>query len=79
MYSPVPVRCPRSGSTALSKAAAASIAWAAENGVAFDQGKTEAALFRRKKKRSEAKVRVGDNEVPSNKHATRWLGVWLDS
>jgi len=63
----------------LSKASAASITWAAENGVAFDQSKTEAALFRRKKKRSEAKVRVGDNEVPSNKHVTQWLGVWLDS
>jgi len=34
-----------------SKTAAASIGWAVENGVAFDQGKTEAVLFRRKKKR----------------------------
>ena len=59
----------------LSEAATAAITWAAENGVAFDQDKTEAALIRRKKKRSEAKVRVGDNEVPFNKQATRWLGV----
>jgi hypothetical protein len=63
----------------LSKAAAASIEWAKENGVAFDHGKTEAALFRRKRKRSDAKIRVGDNQVPFNKEATRWLGVWLDS
>jgi len=33
----------------LSEAAAASIDWAASNGVAFDHGKTEAAIFRRKK------------------------------
>jgi len=25
-----------------------------------------------------ARVRVGDHEVPYNKEATRWLGVWLD-
>jgi len=33
----------------LSAAAAASIEWAAENGVAFDYGKTEAALFHKKR------------------------------
>ena len=49
--------------------------------MAFDQGKTEAAMFWRKKKGTEAKakVRVGDNEVPFNKEVTRWLGIWLDS
>ena len=50
--------------------------------MAFDHGKTEAAIFwRNRKKGSEAKakVKVGDNEVPFNKEATRWLGVWLDS
>ena len=26
-----------------------------------------------------AKVKVGDNEVPFNKEARWWLGVWLDS
>ena len=30
-------------------------------------------------KLSEAKIRVGDSEVPFNNQATRWLGVWLDS
>jgi Reverse transcriptase (RNA-dependent DNA polymerase) len=63
----------------LSEAATASIDWAAQNGVAFDHGKTEAAIFWKKRKSSEAKVRVGDNMVPFNKEATRWLGVCLDS
>jgi len=65
----------------LSQAAAAVIEWAGKNGVAFDQGKTEAAMFWRKKKgtAAAAKVKVGDSEVPFNKEATRWLGVWLDS
>ena len=66
----------------LSAAVAASMEWAAENGVAFDHGKTEAALFqkgKRKKKVAEVAVAVGANSVPFNKAATRWLGVWLDS
>jgi len=65
----------------LSQAAAAAIEWAGQNGVAFDRGKTEAAMFWQKKKGTvaAAKVKVGDSEVPFNKDATRWLGVWLDS
>jgi len=64
----------------LSAAATAAIDWAARNGVAFDQRKTEAALFsRRRKAAPEAAVTVGDNTVPFNKEATRWLGIWLDS
>jgi len=63
----------------LSEAATASIDWAARNAVAFDHGTTEAAIFWKKRKSSKVKVRVGDNEVPFNKEATRWLGVWLDS
>ena len=46
--------------------------------MAFDHGKTEAVIFWKKRKSSEVKVRVGDNEVPFNKEATRWLVVWLD-
>jgi len=34
----------------LAEAAAASISWAASNSVAFDHGKTEAAMFQRKRK-----------------------------
>jgi len=40
-------------------AAAASIEWAARSGVAFDHGKTEAALFHRKKSTSKATLRRG--------------------
>jgi len=39
-------------------AAAASIEWAARSGVAFDHGKTEAALFHRKKSTSKATFRA---------------------
>jgi len=63
----------------LSAAAAASIVWAAENGVAFDYGKTEAALFHKKRSAPTATVAVGTNNVPFNKEATRWLGIWLDA
>jgi len=65
----------------LSQAAAAAIEWAGKNGVAFDQGKMEAAMFWRRKRGTvaAAKVKVGDSEVPFNKEATRWLGVWLKS
>ena len=63
----------------LSAAAAASIEWAVENGVAFDYGKTEAALFRKKRKAPTATVAVGTNDVPFNKEATQWLGVWLNA
>jgi len=65
--------------TKLSAAVAVAIEWAAGNRVAFDHGKTEAALFRKKKQTPKAKVKVGDNVVPFNKEATRWLGIWLDS
>ena len=63
----------------LSAAAAASIEWVTGNGVAFDHGKIEAALFQRRKKVPTAEVIVGASRVPFNKRATRWLGVWLDS
>jgi len=63
----------------LSAAAAAAIGWAAENGVAFNSGKTEAALFHKKRSAPRATVAVGTNSVPFNKEATRWLGIWLDA
>jgi hypothetical protein len=65
--------------TKLVEAAAASLDWARDNGVAFDHGKTEAALFRRKRTAPTATIRVGTNDIPFNTDATRWLGVWLDS
>jgi len=65
----------------LSEAAVAAMELGKNNGVAFDQGKTEAAMFWRKRKGTEAKAKVivGEKEVAFNKEATRWLGVWLDS
>ena len=65
----------------LSEAAAAAMEWGKNNGVAFGEGKTEAAMFWRKTKGTEAKAKVigGEEEVAFNKVATRWLGVWLDS
>jgi len=57
----------------------ASIYQAANNGVAFNHGKPEAAIFRRKKSPPTATVKVGPNTVPFNKEATRWLEIWLDS
>ena len=65
----------------LSLAAAAAIDWAGKNGVAFDHGKTEAAIFwwkKRKGTQTEAQVKVGDKEIPFNRAATWWLGVCLD-
>jgi hypothetical protein len=62
----------------LAAAAKIAIAWAEANGIAFDQGKTEAALFRRKGPPS-ATIKVGNKDVTFNREATRWLGVWLDS
>ena len=58
----------------LSLAATVAIEWAGKNGVAFDHGKTEAAIFWRKKRKgtqTEAKVKVGDKEVSFNRAATR--------
>jgi hypothetical protein len=63
----------------LAEAAAASLDWAKDNGVAFDHGKTEAALFRKSRAAPKATIRVGTNDIPFNTAATRWLGVWLDS
>jgi len=35
-------------------------------------------LSKRRKKPMES-VRVGDYELQFNQHATRWLGIWIDS
>jgi len=35
-------------------------------------------MSKRRRKPTET-VRVGDDEIPFNKQATRWLGVWIDS
>jgi len=63
----------------LSETATASIGWGRRNGVVFYQGKTEAAIFWRWRHPPTATIQVGDNAVPFNTEATRWLGMWLDS
>jgi hypothetical protein len=62
----------------LAEAAAASPDWAEDNGVAFDHGKTEAALFRKTGAAPTASIQVGTSNIPFNTQATRWLGIWLD-
>jgi len=67
----------------LERCAAETTNWAKNNACQFDIEKTEAMLFTRRRQNKEpkmnARVRVGDHEVPYNKDATRWLGVWLDN
>jgi len=54
--------------------------WAQANAVGFDEGKTEAVLFRKGRKEMPAgKIQVGNHKVAYNKEATRWLGVYLGS
>ena len=61
------------------------IEWGAANGVQFDPGKTEAALFTRQRGRilqdqvRRARLPIGGKEVIFNQTATRWLGVLLDA
>ena len=63
----------------LAEAAAMSLDWAKDNGVAFDQGKTEGVLFQKKKGAPTATICVGTSDIPFNSEATHWLGIWLDS
>jgi len=64
---------------ALGKAAEAALEWAGRNGVKFDHAKTEAMFLSKRRRKPSESVRVGDHDIPFNKHATRWLGVWIDS
>ena len=48
-------------------AAGASIEWAADNGVTFDHGKTEAAIFRRGSQHPQ----LWERFVPTSSHSTR--------
>jgi hypothetical protein len=63
----------------LTEAVAASLEWVADNSVAFGQGKTEAALFHRKRSALAAAIKVRDRTVPFNKEVTRWLGALMPS
>ena len=63
----------------LGKAAAVAIGWSEENAVTFDRAKTEAMFLSKRRKKPTETVPVGDDQIPFNKQATRWLGVWIDS
>jgi hypothetical protein len=63
----------------LSKASKAACSWASSNGVSFDHRKTEALLLSRRRRGPTVTVESDGRQVPFNKKATRWLGVWLDS
>jgi len=64
---------------ALGRAAEAALGWAADNGVTFDHAKKEAMFLSKRRRKPTEPVRVGRHGVPFNQHATRWLGVWIDS
>jgi ribonuclease HI len=63
----------------LTKASEAACKWAATNGVEFDLARTEGVFFSRGRRAPTAVFRTGGREVPFNKKATRWLGIWLDT
>ena len=43
------------------------------------EAKTEAMFLSKRRKKTTESVLVGDYEVQFNQHATRWLGIWIDS
>ena len=55
----------------LSEAAIAMIEWIGRNGITFDQGKIEVALFYKKRIAHKITVVVGENKIPFNKEITR--------
>lgn len=56
-----------------------------KNAVTYDTAKTELVLFSHARQRQfnqqlrETTIFVGGERIKSNKNATRWLGIWLDS
>jgi hypothetical protein len=63
----------------LSKASKAACSWAGSNGGYFDHQKTEALFLSQRRRGPTATIESDGRQVPFNKKATRWLGVWLDS
>ena len=61
---------------ALGRAAGAALDWA---GVTFDHAKTQTMFLSKRRGRPAESVRVGEHGVPFNRHAARWLGVWVGS
>jgi ribonuclease HI len=67
----------------IEKCASLSQQWAQNNAVVFDIDKTEIVLLSRRRKMNRASkegIQVAPGIMKSfNSHATRWLGVWIDS
>jgi phage terminase small subunit len=67
----------------IEKCASLSQQWAQNNAVVFDIDKTEIVLLSRRRKMNRASkegIQVAPGIMTSlNSHATRWLGVWIDS
>ena len=66
----------------LERCAAAGLEWAGDNAIRFEESKTEAILFskRRKHKRYRRAIRVrASHRVRFNPESTRWLGIWPDA
>jgi hypothetical protein len=67
----------------IEKCASLSRHWAQNNAVVFDIDKTEIVLLSRRRKMNRASkegIQVAPGITKSfNSHATRWLGVWIDS
>jgi hypothetical protein len=61
------------------------IEWGAANGVQFDPGKTEAALFTRQRGKilkdqiQWARLPIRGKDVKFNQTVTQWLGILLDA
>jgi len=64
--------------TKLPKASEVACKWAEKNGVTSDHAKSEAMLFSTERRVPTATVETAGREIPFNKEATRWLGIWLD-
>jgi hypothetical protein len=66
----------------LNKYAAKSLAWAEQNAVCFEEDKTKAILYSKCQEHqggTDVEIWVGLHNILYNRHATRWLGFWLDS
>jgi hypothetical protein len=56
--------------------------WAKDNVVEFDEAKSEAIFFKKKKDKRKLRMNINlgnSNEIAYNKGATRWLEMWMDS
>ena len=65
----------------LERCAAVSLEWGERNAVRFETAKTEAILFSRKRRhrRTQRGVQVGERTYRYSPEETRWLGIFLDS